>query len=147
MSNLQTVYKIASVSRDVVKCYIGSTTNIIKRTRVHKYNATNETAPLYNKPLYKYIRENGGWDNFRVEKLEILSNATLLHQIELFYIKLNSANCFNKNIPLRTIQQYQKDNILLLKQYQKDYKIKNKERLNAYQVAYYHRKIKPQLNL
>ena len=43
--------------------YIGSTTNFVKRKYNHKSDCNNEKKKSYNFPLYKFIRENGGWEN------------------------------------------------------------------------------------
>ena len=52
------VYKITINN----ECYIGSTNKIEVRYKQHKHNCTNEEASKYNLPLYKYIREHGGWE-------------------------------------------------------------------------------------
>jgi len=45
--------------------YIGSTTNFVKRKNTHKcYSTTSECK------LYQTIRENGGWDNWRITIIE-----------------------------------------------------------------------------
>jgi hypothetical protein len=59
------VYKI--INSDTKKAiYIGSTCCIQSRIATHK-NATNcHTSPRYNKPMYQYIRANGGFYNYKV---------------------------------------------------------------------------------
>jgi GIY-YIG catalytic domain len=41
--------------------YVGSTTNFVKRKAEHKSNSNNEKDKKYNLPIYKFIRETGGW--------------------------------------------------------------------------------------
>ena len=44
--------------------YVGSTTNMSKRKAQHKRGCYNEKNKDYNYPLYKFIRENEGFDNW-----------------------------------------------------------------------------------
>ena len=56
-----TFYKIAI--KDTKYCYIGSTTNLIKRMGSHKNSCHNYLQPNYHFKLYEVIREHGGWQN------------------------------------------------------------------------------------
>ena len=60
------IYKIICKDETIIDCYVGHTTNFIKRTSQHKQNVKN------NHPykVYKFIRSNGGWDNFKMEIVE-----------------------------------------------------------------------------
>ena len=64
-----TIYKIVS-KKDRNKIYIGSTWNFTRRKRQHKSSCYNEKDRDYNSPLYKYIRVNGGLDNFEFYTIE-----------------------------------------------------------------------------
>jgi len=46
-------------------CYVGKTTNPKSRFSTHKCKAQTS-----NIPLYQRIRENGGWDKFKVEVID-----------------------------------------------------------------------------
>ena len=46
--------------------YVGSTTDITRRKYEHKYRCTNIKDREYNLKLYKMIRDNGGWDCFKI---------------------------------------------------------------------------------
>ena len=50
--------------------YIGSTINFIVRKNKHKYCCNNENLIEYNEKKYRYIRENGGWDEWRMIEVE-----------------------------------------------------------------------------
>jgi GIY-YIG catalytic domain len=54
------VYRIAY--KDITY-YVGSTTNFRNRKNQHKNNCKSQKSEDYNKPLYKFIRENGGWSD------------------------------------------------------------------------------------
>jgi len=68
------IYKI-SINDE---CYIGSTNSIDNRYRQHQFNCINEKSDKHNLPVYKYIRENGGWENIKFEILsKIIFNGVL----------------------------------------------------------------------
>jgi hypothetical protein len=64
-------------------CYIGRTTNPKNRFSTHKAKSTYS-----NIPLYQRIRENGGWDAFKVEVIDTLpfedSQDAYEHEHKLF---------------------------------------------------------------
>ena len=52
------------------ECYVGSTIDVHKRTSDHKSDCNNPRSQKYNTRFYKYIRDNGGFDMWRVTVLE-----------------------------------------------------------------------------
>jgi hypothetical protein len=50
--------------------YIGSTTNFTKRKSHHKYCCNNNNSKEYLVKKYSFIRENGGWDNWKMIEIE-----------------------------------------------------------------------------
>ena len=63
------IYKIEHID-DESLVYVGHTTNFDKRKTAHKYNCYNENAKKYNMKVYQMIRENGGWDMFKMIEVE-----------------------------------------------------------------------------
>lgn len=128
------IYKISSKNENITQCYIGSTTNIKKRFSTHKNSTNNENNRNYNMGLYKFIRDNGGFDEFKFEILEELScnNKQELHTIEKNYIIQND-NVLNLKIPTRTRKQYYDENSDKIKEYQKKLRIQN---INKYGDEY-----------
>ena len=63
------IYKIEHVD-DESLVYVGHTTNFNKRKTQHKYNCYNDNDKKYNLKLYQMIRENGGWDMFKMIEVE-----------------------------------------------------------------------------
>ena len=57
------IYKICQ-RNDNDMIYIGSSLNYKRRKAQHKKNVTNRSKKSYHYPLYQYIRNSGGWDNF-----------------------------------------------------------------------------------
>ena len=64
------IYKIISKDINYDFIYIGSTTDFSRRLREHKSSCNNEKSEKYNYVLYKFIRENGGFDNFNMILVE-----------------------------------------------------------------------------
>jgi len=64
------IYKICCADLAVKDVYVGSTTNIVKRRCGHKADCANETRKSYNLPVYQFIRDHGGFDNWGVVVVE-----------------------------------------------------------------------------
>jgi len=63
------IYKIEHISNESL-LYIGYTTNFNKRKCEHKNNCKNVNNKEFNKKLYQMVRENGGWEMFRMIEVE-----------------------------------------------------------------------------
>jgi predicted GIY-YIG superfamily endonuclease len=59
------IYKIEHIEKPEI-LYIGSTTDFIKRKYQHKDSCNNQKRKNHNINLYLMIRENGGWDSFKI---------------------------------------------------------------------------------
>tara|TARA_R110002126_G_scaffold263008_1_gene406003 strand:+ start:71 stop:682 length:612 start_codon:yes stop_codon:yes gene_type:complete len=103
-----TIYKIVS-KIDRNKCYIGSCWNFTRRKREHKYRCYNENCREYNYPVYKYIRENGGLDNFEFYTIECknFDSSRERSQAEQTYINLYGGieNLLNSQDAINTPEQ------------------------------------------
>ncbi len=63
------LYKIISKDQNITEMYIGHTTNIQKR-RKHHYENVIYPNPRKDYQVYKFIRNNGGWENFELDIIE-----------------------------------------------------------------------------
>ena len=63
------IYKIEHIEDDNL-VYVGHTTCLDKRKCKHKNACINEKYSIFNLKLYQMIRENGGWDMFRMIEVE-----------------------------------------------------------------------------
>ena len=146
------IYKIICKDDNIKDIYIGHTTNFINRHSSHKQHTIESHYRDYNMPLYQFIRENGGWNNFTMDIIETFScknkfDATIK---EAFYIRTLKAS-LNKIIPHRTRNEYYVDNKSKLiekstkwynenkdyrLEYAKDYSKNNKEKIAEYQKQY-----------
>jgi hypothetical protein len=73
--------------------YVGSTKAFRQRKRMHKIDCYNENAKKYNEKIYTTIRENGGWDNWRMVILEECGEITFTEariKEEEYRVKLNA---------------------------------------------------------
>ena len=101
------IYEIKSIDTSITETYIGSTWDMKQRLKKHKHECNNKNRKDYKYPLYRYIRENGGVDNF--EMIEIDSgeceDITELHCAEQYYIDLYGGieNLLNDQDALRDI--------------------------------------------
>ena len=63
------IYKIEHID-DETLLYIGHTTNWDKRKCEHKHRCNSEKSDKHNLKLYQMIRENGGWEMFKMIEVE-----------------------------------------------------------------------------
>jgi hypothetical protein len=63
------IYKIEHIENDNL-VYVGHTTCWDKRKCKHKSRCNNEKDKKHNVKVYQMIRENGGWDMFRMIEVE-----------------------------------------------------------------------------
>ena len=64
------IYKICCKNLNILYVYVGETTDYIGRKASHKFNCNNKDSIHHHLKLYQTIRENGGWKNWKIIKLE-----------------------------------------------------------------------------
>jgi len=64
------IYEIVCKNPEITDRYIGSTIRFQKRLILHKSRSGNINGVCCNNTLYNFIRNNGGWINFTMNKLE-----------------------------------------------------------------------------
>lgn len=121
-------YKLVCRDLDVKECYIGCTTDFTRRKARHKHNCSNEACADYNINVYRFIRDNGGWDNWDMILIETrrCENKLDASKIEREYIETYNAS-LNHVKPLRTTAEYKHDNADTIKEKQTKYREDNKE--------------------
>jgi len=86
------IYRFYSKNPDIEDDYIGHATDFVKRQTNHKSSCNNnsEKNKEYNYEVYKYIRENGGFDNWQFEILVYadLKDKDEAEKLEKHYIKI-----------------------------------------------------------
>ena len=124
------IYKIVCNDENVDYLYIGSTTDFTKRKYAHKTCCNNVNNKHYNQKKYVEMRNNGGFENFKmleVEKYPCSDKREAEAREEEIRVKLkanmNSYRCFT------TIEQKKEDF--------NEYRNINKEKIKEQHREYY----------
>lgn len=146
-------YTFYKIHKNGCENYIGSTVNLYKRKNYHKSCCNNEKSTNYNFPVYKYIRENGGYNSFDYEILDTRFCSKVdaeIYEGELMRINKSTLNIQrnytdadkkkHKKIYKKIYQKTDK-----YKDYQKEYKKTDKRK--EYQKKYYQNKKQEKINL
>lgn len=122
-------YKIVCNDLNIKDCYIGHTTQFIKRKSAHKYRCIDENNKKYNIYLYEFIRNNGGWDNWDMIMIEEIKCENVLDakRQERKFIEEYQAS-LNKQTPSKTYKEWCDENKDKLKQYKKTWYENNKDK-------------------
>ena len=105
--------------------YIGSTTDFVNRKRRHKQNSKT-----YEIKLYQTIRENGGWDNWRMTIIEEYSDCK--NDIEKRIREQKWIDELNANLNSHkayTTEEQKKEQMKEFNKYDKKYYEEHKEQL------------------
>jgi len=126
------IYKIVPKDNNDY-CYIGSTCDFKSRKNHHKNRCNNPNNTGYNTPLYKHMRDNGGWEEYEMILIEYYPCET---KLELHKRERECKEIYNDNlgceIPSRTRKEYLKTIENKTKDYFKKYYNENKEKITQY---------------
>jgi len=128
------IYKLVCCDVNVTDCYVGHTTNFVKRKYSHKSRCNNRKAKGHNCYVYKFIRDHGGFENWTMIELEkwSCSNKFEAAKRERYHIEELKAS-LNKVVPSRSFQEYRSNNKIDIYLQQKAYHHRNKEKINEWQ--------------
>ncbi len=128
------VYKLCCNDTNITDIYIGSSCNLTKRKYHHRSSCNNEKSKKYNMCVYRFIRDNGGWNNWDMIRLEKFSceDKHEMRQKEREWIEKLKPT-LNRNIPNRTKEEYRECNKEKIKEYYQD----NKEKFKTSSKKYY----------
>ena len=131
-------YKIVCKNVNITDKYVGHTTNFSTRKRKHKLCSQCPNCEEYNRLVYTFIRENGGWDNFEMILIEKRKCEGQLDakRVERQYIEELHAT-LNSSIPSRTRQEWVVDNREKLTQYKHSWWIDNVDRMKQMKKEIY----------
>ena len=107
--NKTIIYKLVCNDVNISDCYVGHTRDFTRRKLLHKTCCNNINGKKYNLNVYKFIRDNGGWDNWSMVIIEQYNcnNSLEAKQKERYYIEQLKAS-LNSNIPNRTDKERHK---------------------------------------
>lgn len=138
------VYKLCCNDLNITEIYVGSTCNFLRRKQAHRGNCNNENSKEYNKKVYKFIRENGGFENWSMIQIEEcnVKNKRELEQKERYNIEQLKAilNChlpYKNEIEMKESRnkynnEYYINNKEHIKEQTKQYCIDNKKKISDY---------------
>ena len=132
------IYKIVCKDKDITDCYVGSSCSPTSRKAKHKYSCNNEKSVGYNLPVYRFIRDNGGWLNWSfviIEKFSCSDKTELRIRERYFFEQFNAT--LNSCYPERSHKEYYKENVDKILQQRKEYREKNKEKIAHRKNEYY----------
>jgi hypothetical protein len=125
---LITFYKIESKDKSILDCYVGSSANFPKRKLDHKSRCYDNTDKS-NYQVYKFIRENNGFENFEfiiLEEIECETNEERYFK-ERELIKLHNANLNIIKNPKISLEENKNRQCLFSSNYRKAHPKKIKE--------------------
>ena len=144
------IYKIVCNDLKIQELYVGSTTDFNRRKNKHKSDCEllENNNFKYNTKIYKVMRENGGWNNWSMIKVEDYpcNSSQDAKMRERYYYEHLNAN-LNTYIPYQSAEerkQYKHDNDKLYREENEDtvkakkreYRIKNKEKIAQHDKEY-----------
>jgi len=132
------IYKICCKDPTITDIYVGHTTNVVKRRQSHKCNCNTNTTEKYNRYVYQFIRNNGGWSNWTMIvliELNCKDKNEALREERKYLEELKAT--LNKQKPTRTDKEYKEDHTEYYKKQRSDYYLNNKEKLDEYNRIYH----------
>ena len=101
-------YKIVCKDTNIQDIYLGHTTQFTKRKSHHKTRCCNPNNPKHHYKVYKFIRENGHWDNWEmilINTIDCKNHLEALAKEREYYDELKPS--LNMLEPMRTDEEKQ----------------------------------------
>ena len=124
------IYKLCCNDTNIPEVYVGSTVNFRARKNKHKHQVTNENNKDYNSKKSKFIRDTGGWENWKmvlIENYAAKDYRDLESREREWYDKLKCG--LNSYKPYTSNEEK--------KEYQQEYRDNHKEQRKIYDKNYY----------
>ena len=124
-------YRFICQDGNITSCYVGSTTNFIKRKSYHKSACNSPNAKNHNLKIYQIMRANGGWDNWRMIEITskiCLSKRDAIKQEQIFMEELQAD--MNARKAFANVAEDRQA-------YRKLYTTEHADELSEYQKKYY----------
>ena len=121
-------YKFVCIDPEIKSTYVGHTTNFIKRKSKHKQVCNGENYKQHNQKIYQIIRENKGFENWRMIEIEkrIVKDKREAERIETEYMEQlqSDMNMMKAHCGFETKQEYDK---IYQQEHQEEIALKKKE--------------------
>ena len=135
---MSAIYCFKDVNDEII--YIVSTNNIKRRLSEHKGNCYNQHKKTYTCPLYQYMRDNSGFENFK-HKIICVVDKEFKRITEQFYIDIFKPKCNSVNAVFSKKQMQERKKIYekteAVKNRRKLYREKNKDKKKLYDKLRY----------
>ena len=146
-------YKIVCRDLNIQYFYIGHTTDFKTRKGCHKRVCNNPNDKNHNMPLYKFIRDNEGWENFDMIWLETQNyqtskEARKREQDLITELKpsLNSMKAYTSEEERKAKkQEWEENNREHTKEYKHNWNLENKDRVSEKKKQKYKENPEPQI--
>jgi hypothetical protein len=129
------IYKIEHIENENL-LYVGHTTCFNKRKKLHKSSCKNALRKSYNIKLYQMIRNNGGFEMFKMIEIEkyFCNDRREAEKREKEVMKELKANMNTQKIYLseEELKEYHKEYNQINKEKHKKYYEDNKEKIKEY---------------
>ena len=93
------IYKIVCLDPKITSCYVGSTRALIQRRYDHKRYCNKPSRKEYNDKVYRFIRDNGGWENWKIVTIGEPITCKKRRAEELAYDKIRELKADLNSIP------------------------------------------------
>ena len=125
------IYKLCCRDTAIKDIYVGSTCSFRQRKSQHKHSCNTENHRDYNTYVYKFIRENGEWDNWDMIEIKKFSCETKreLETEERAVLEMLGGT-LNKQIPSRSTKEHYQANKEQIKKNTKEHYQANKKEIN-----------------
>ena len=128
-------YKFVCDDENVVSTYVGHTANFTRRKSEHKKNCNNVNNKRHNLKVYQIMRENGGWDAWKMIEInsQLCENKRHAERLEQELMDKNNAE-LNSNKAFRAsmseyFKQYRLENKQKIAEKHRQYEQQNKEKI------------------
>lgn len=128
------IYKLCCKDSNITDIYVGHTCNFNQRKNIHKIRCNNANLKEHNFRVYKFIRNNGGfnnWEMIQIEEWSCNNSKEALLRERYWVDELKSS--LNHQIPMRTQKEYRNVNKNIINEYMKNYRIENREKISQKQ--------------
>jgi hypothetical protein len=141
------MYRIVCKNPEIKECYVGQSTNLIKRRCEHKSSCNNSKCKKFNYNVYQFIRDNGGFDNWEVILIEYYTcnNREEASARERYWKEFYNAT-LNVHVPGRGKKEYYQHNIDKILDYQNQYYQHNIDKILGKKKIYYQNNIEKRRN-
>ena len=141
-------YKIVCNDPSITDCYNGSCCSLKDRKKTHKNQSLNPNCKEYNLKVYRFIRENGGWDNWTFIQLEVFpcnsKQELVKREREIFDVLKPTLNTNSptldvvkkKHTKAKNNAKYAEEHKDEIAAYKKKYETEHKNEIAAYQNKY-----------